>query len=110
MVTLTIDGQEVQAEEGTTVLEAARGLGIDIPTLCYHPDVTPYGACRLCVVEFSRNGHSWVDTSCNYPVQEGIVVKTDAPAAIQTAASSRLLVTATVWRVLSLSGTRVMGP
>ena len=50
-VILTIDGQEVEAPKGTTVLEAARSAGIYIPTLCYDPDLTPYGGCRLCIVD-----------------------------------------------------------
>ena len=79
MVTLTIDGQEVKVEEGTTVLEAAKGAGIEIPTLCYHPDLTPYGACRVCVVEVFRNGWSQVTASCTLPVREGMKVETRSP-------------------------------
>ncbi|MBC7260538.1 MAG: (2Fe-2S)-binding protein, partial [Chloroflexi bacterium] len=60
MVELTIDGQKVQVEEGTTILEAARKVGIEIPTLCNHPDLKPYGACRVCVVEVNRKGRSVV--------------------------------------------------
>ena len=48
MVTLTIDGKEMTVPDGITVLEAAREAGIRIPTLCHHPDLTPYGGCRLC--------------------------------------------------------------
>ena len=84
MVTLTIDGQEVQVEEGMTVLEAAREVGIEIPTLCYHPDLTPYGACRVCVVEVFRNGWSQVTASCTLPVREGMKVETRSPRALQT--------------------------
>ncbi len=84
MVNLTIDGQEVQVEEGTTILEAARRIGIEIPHLCYHPDLTPYGACRVCVVEVIRHGRSVVTTSCDYPVEEDIEVKTNSPRALQT--------------------------
>ena len=50
-ITVTINGQEVQAEEGQTILQATRVLGIDVPTLCYEPKLAPYGACRICVVE-----------------------------------------------------------
>ena len=53
MITLTIDDQKVVAEEGMTILEAAREHGIYIPTLCYHEALKPYGACRLCIVELS---------------------------------------------------------
>lgn len=51
MVTLTIDGQEIQAKEDATILEVAREKGIEIPTLCYHDSVSSVGACRLCMVE-----------------------------------------------------------
>lgn len=78
MVTLTIDGREIQAEEGKAVLEVARENGIDILALCHHEEVSPYGACRLCMVEITtRRGHRRLVTSCLYPVEEGIVVKTD---------------------------------
>ena len=50
-ITLTIDGQKIETEEGATILEVAREHGIEIPTLCYHEALQPYGACRLCVVE-----------------------------------------------------------
>ena len=75
-ITLQIDGREVKAEEGKTVLEAAKSLGIDIPTLCYHPALAPFGACRLCSVEILSRGRSRIVTSCNYPVEEGLVVNT----------------------------------
>ena len=77
MVTLTIDGREVQGEEGKVVLEVARDNGIDIPALCYHEDVAPYGACRLCMVEIVTDGRERLVTSCLYPVEEGLVVKTN---------------------------------
>ncbi len=78
MVTLTIDGREVQAESGKVILEVARDNGIDIPSLCYHEEVVPYGACRLCLVEItSRRGRDRLVASCLYPVEEGLVVKTD---------------------------------
>ncbi len=78
MVTLTIDGREVQAKEGTTILEAARENNIYIPTLCYHEEVTPYGACRLCLVEVARNGRERLVASCLYEVAEGLKVKTNS--------------------------------
>jgi len=77
MVTLTIDGREVQAEEGKTILEAARDNNIYIPALCYHEEVAPYGACRLCMVEIITNGKERLVASCLYPVEEGLVVKTN---------------------------------
>jgi len=78
MVTLIIDGREVQAEEGMTVLEAARENNIYIPSLCYHEEVTPYGACRLCLVEIARDGRQRLVASCLYQVEEGLVVKTNS--------------------------------
>ena len=80
MVTLTIDGKDVSAEEGTTILLAAHAAGIDIPHLCSEPgtDLEPAGACRLCVVEIeSVRGYP---TSCTTPAAEGMVVSTDTDA------------------------------
>src|SRR4030043_912810 len=79
MITLNIDGREFKAEEGKTILQVARENGIDIPTLCHHETIEPYGACRLCIVEISRGGRSKIVTSCLYPVEEGLKVKTDSP-------------------------------
>jgi len=86
MVNLTINGKTINVQEGTTVLEAAKGAGVHIPTLCNHPDLTPYGACRLCLVEISHhgNGRANVTTSCNSVVEEGMVVQTDTPTVLQT--------------------------
>ncbi len=75
-VRLTIDDKEVIAEEGMTVLQAAKKVGIDIPTLCYHEALEPYGACRLCTVEITSRGRSRLVTSCTYLVEEGLEVKT----------------------------------
>lgn len=77
MVTLTINGQTVQAPKNSTILDAARSAGIYIPTLCHHPELAPEGACRLCVVEAS--GARSLVASCVYPVAEGMVVKTNTP-------------------------------
>jgi len=78
MVTLTIDGREVQAEEGKTILEVARENNIYIPSLCHHEEVTPYGACRLCLVEVARNGRKKLVVSCLYEVADGLEVKTNS--------------------------------
>ena len=78
MVTLTIDGREIQAEEGKTILEVARDSNIYIPALCYHEEVNPYGACRLCMVEITRRGRQRLVASCLYPVEEGLIVKTNS--------------------------------
>jgi heterodisulfide reductase subunit A len=83
MVTLIIDGQELHAEEGQTILEVARENGIEIPTLCYHPLLEPYGACRLCVVEIVAGGRPGLQTSCTYPIEEGLEVLTRSPSVIE---------------------------
>jgi NADH dehydrogenase/NADH:ubiquinone oxidoreductase subunit G len=79
MVSATINGQKVEFEDGTTVLEAIRSLGIHVPTLCYHEALTPYGACRLCVVEVVSGGRKRLAASCVYPLEEGLEVITDSP-------------------------------
>ncbi len=76
-ISLNIDGQEVKARKGMTVLEAAREAGIYIPTLCYYPDLTPYGACRLCIVEIEKM--RGFPTSCTTPASNGMVVRTNTP-------------------------------
>jgi formate dehydrogenase (NADP+) beta subunit len=74
-IKLTIDGKEVEVEKGATVLEAAQSAGIYIPTLCYHPDLQPYGGCRLCIVEIEKM--RGLPTSCTTPADAGMVVKTN---------------------------------
>ena len=76
IVTLSIDNKEVKAKEGMTVLEAARSVGIDIPTLCYHEKLAPYTACRICMVEVEAKGRTHLDTACSRPVEENLVVRT----------------------------------
>jgi NADH dehydrogenase/NADH:ubiquinone oxidoreductase subunit G len=78
MVTLNIDERELQAEEGATILDVARDNNIYIPALCSNEAVAPYGACRLCLVEISSNGRRRLVASCLYPVEEGLVVKTNS--------------------------------
>lgn len=75
-VSITIDGKKTAAEKGRYLLEIAREMNIDIPTLCYHPSLEPYGACRLCIVEVEKKGRKKVVTSCNYPAEDGLVVST----------------------------------
>jgi len=75
-ISLKIDGKEVNAQEGMTILEAARSVGINIPALCYHEKLEPFGACRLCIVELESRGSTKLVTSCVYPVEKGLVVRT----------------------------------
>jgi len=77
IIKLTIDDEEVEATKGMTVLEAADEAGFFIPTLCSDPDLKPYGACRLCIVEIE--GMRGFPTSCTTPVAEGMVVHTETP-------------------------------
>ncbi|MDH7485573.1 MAG: 2Fe-2S iron-sulfur cluster-binding protein [Anaerolineae bacterium] len=75
-VQITIDGQKIAAEAGSTVLEAAREAGLDIPTLCHHPALSNWGACRICLVEIERQRA--LQTACTFPVTEGMVVHTES--------------------------------
>lgn len=75
MVKLFMDGREVEVEEGSTLLEAARKLEIDIPTLCYLEDINELGSCRMCLVEVE--GMKNLQTSCTFPVKEGLKVTTN---------------------------------
>jgi bidirectional [NiFe] hydrogenase diaphorase subunit len=75
-ILLNIDGIEVEAKEGMTVLEAARSVDIFIPTLCHHEKLAPYGACRICVVEIESRGRTNLVAACIHPVEQGLVVKT----------------------------------
>ncbi|MGB9920822.1 MAG: NADH-dependent [FeFe] hydrogenase, group A6 [Moorellales bacterium] len=82
MVNITIDGRKLAVPKGSTILEAARRAGIDIPTLCYHPDQEVKGVCRVCVVEVE--GSRTLQPACAYPVAEGMVVRTNTPLVRQT--------------------------
>ena len=77
MIEFTIDGVGVEAEERSTILPVALENGFEIPHLCYHEEVSPYGACRLCLVEVERGGRRRLTASCTYPVQEGSQVFTN---------------------------------
>jgi len=79
IVSLVIDGVPVKAEKGKTILQAANAVNIKIPTLCYHEALSPYGACRLCVVEIEKNGGKKIQASCVYPAENGIEVQTSTP-------------------------------
>jgi NADH dehydrogenase/NADH:ubiquinone oxidoreductase subunit G len=76
MIHLTIDDQPIQALDGCTLLQAARENGIEIPTLCYHEALLPYGACRLCLVELASPRGSRLVASCAHPCEDRLVVRT----------------------------------
>jgi len=75
-ILLQIDGREVEAREGMTILEAAQNVGIVIPTLCHHEKLEPYGACRICTVEVEIRGWTKLVAACLYPIEENLVVRT----------------------------------
>ncbi len=74
MIKLTIDGKTIEVREGTTVLEAAEAAGLYVPTLCHHPQLTPYGGCRMCMVDVE--GARTLQPSCTLPATDGMVVNT----------------------------------
>jgi len=75
-VSLRIDGKEVKAKRGMTVLEAAQRAGISIPTVCHHERLTPFGACRMCIVEAERGSWKGLVISCIAQVEDNPVVRT----------------------------------
>lgn len=75
-LSLIINGKHVTAEPGEYLLDVARRSGAQVPSLCHHPKLEPFGGCRICLVEVTRNGKKKLTTSCNYEVQEGIEVDT----------------------------------
>ena len=77
VITLSINGEKVEVQKGTTVLEAAQAVGVYIPTLCHDPELKPYGACRFCVVEIK--GMRGLPTSCTTLVADGMMVHTETP-------------------------------
>ena len=84
-IKLKIDGLAVKAKEGTAILDVAKKLAINIPTLCNHPALESFCACRICSVEITDNrGRKNIVTSCNYPVFEGLVVDTKSEKVFRT--------------------------
>jgi NADH dehydrogenase/NADH:ubiquinone oxidoreductase subunit G len=78
MISITIDGRKVKAREGSSILKNLQDLKIEIPTLCFHADLIPFGACRLCTVEVKTNGKWQLSSSCNTNVAGGMEVRTDS--------------------------------
>jgi NADH-quinone oxidoreductase subunit G len=81
LVTVTIDGREVQVPKGTLVVEAAKQVGIEIPVFCYHPKLKPVGACRMCLVEIEKMPR--LQTACTSPVADGMVVSTKSNQVVE---------------------------
>jgi coenzyme F420 hydrogenase subunit beta len=84
MITLSINGVAVDVEKGTTLLEAAQFMGFPIPTLCHMEGLSPYGACRLCLVEIGDGDRSRLVSSCTYPAEEGLSVRTASSRVVST--------------------------
>jgi formate dehydrogenase major subunit len=81
MINLRINGRQVRARSGQTVLEAAKAAGIDIPSLCHHPAIAPHGACRICLVEIERQ--RTLQPACTFPAAEGMKVETESPKVVE---------------------------
>ena len=84
MPVLTIDGRTVEVEKGKTLLDAAKNLNIEIPTLCHHWAVPEAGACRICVVEVKAGGRPGLVPACAYPAEDGLVIETYSDRVVQS--------------------------
>jgi len=80
-ITITINGSSVNSRDGMTILEVAQKNGIDIPTLCYQSDLSPIGACRICVVEVE--GSRSLAGACHTPITQGMVIHTHSPKVLE---------------------------
>jgi bidirectional [NiFe] hydrogenase diaphorase subunit len=83
MIKFIMNGLEVKAEQGWSVLETAKFYGLEIPTLCYNEGLSPFGGCRLCLVEIGEKPRTKLVSSCTYPAEEGLVVRTDTKRVIE---------------------------
>ncbi|MFH1242710.1 MAG: 2Fe-2S iron-sulfur cluster-binding protein, partial [Pseudomonadota bacterium] len=83
MITFKLNGNTVEGEEGQSILQVAEKVGVEIPTLCYHKALEPAGMCRLCVVALFDGRRTRYVTACNYPIWEGMEVKTDSGDVVQ---------------------------
>jgi len=100
-ITVTINGSQVSAGEGMTILEVAQENGIDIPTLCYRPELPPIGSCRICVVEVE--GSKTLVGSCYTPITQGMVIHTHSPQVLEARKTIiELLLAVTVVPALSV--------
>lgn len=84
LIKTIIDGKEIEVERDRWALDVAHEMGISIPTLCHHPALPPYGACRLCVVEVTKGKWTWLTTACDLPIREGLSIKTNTPEVLKS--------------------------
>lgn len=84
LVKTVIDGKEIEVERDRWCLDVAGEMGIAIPTLCHHPALEPYGACRLCVVEVTKGKWTWLTTACDLPIREGLSIRTNTAEVIKS--------------------------
>jgi coenzyme F420 hydrogenase subunit beta len=84
MAVITIDGIRIEPQKGWTILETARFLGLDIPTLCDHEGITSWGGCRLCIVEIGEHDDAKLVSACTYPAEDGLNVRTASKRVIHT--------------------------
>ncbi|MFQ6609007.1 MAG: 2Fe-2S iron-sulfur cluster-binding protein [Fidelibacterota bacterium] len=82
MIKLTINGKKIESRAGLTLLDVFRQNGIRVPTLCHHEAVSPYAACRLCLVEVTAGPRKMLTASCMYPAADGIIVETESKRAL----------------------------
>jgi len=78
-IAIHINNEYIEVKKGTTILQAAKKLGIHIPTLCYNEKIMPHGACRLCLVEIEKKGRRKIVASCAYNAEDGLKVFTESP-------------------------------
>jgi bidirectional [NiFe] hydrogenase diaphorase subunit len=83
MIAIILNGVEVQVEEHWSVLEATKFYGLAIPTLCYHEGLSPFGGCRLCLVEIGEAPRSKLVSSCTYRVEPGLIIRTDTRRVVE---------------------------
>jgi len=83
MINLILNGLDVKAEEGWSVLDTAKFYGLEIPTLCYNEGLSAFGGCRLCLVEIGEKPRTKLVTSCTYPAEENLVVRTDTRRVVE---------------------------
>jgi bidirectional [NiFe] hydrogenase diaphorase subunit len=103
---IEIDGKKIQTHDGPTILQVARQNDIDIPTLCYSETVKPSGACRMCMVEITKNSRTRLVASCVYPVAENLIVKTDT----EKLKKIRRLIVELLWSAVPEEMTEKYGP